>query len=524
MAINNAPDSPRQKMINLLYIVLMAMLALNVSSDVLNGFSLVDDSLSRTTQNASEQNQLLFDGFTAGMRTNPEKVGPWFAKASRVKQISDSLYAYVDDLKHQIVKQADGKDAQAGELKNKEDLEAASFVMLSAARAEGKKLYSRINQYREEILGLVEDSVGRRIISNNLSTELPAKTAGDGKNWQEYMFENMPAAAAVTMLTKLQSDVRHAEGEVLHTLSGYIDVSDVRVNQLTAYVIPNSQHVVRGSKFSAQIILAAVDSTRRPDIYIDGKLLPADQNGYYETVTNRSGDFTLNGHLELERGDGTMLKHEFTQKYTVVDPSATVSATMMNVLYAGYENPISVSVPGVPTTQVQATIANGNGTMRRVANGFIAVPSKIGEDVVIQVSANVNGRTQVMSNHNYRVRALPNPSPFIEYVDAKGVTQRYRGSTGLPKAALMNTNGIVAAIDDGLLNIDFRVLGFETVFFDNMGNAVPEVSAGANFSTRQKDMFRRLTRGKRFYISRVRAVGPDGMERLLPTTLEVIVN
>ena len=84
--------------------------------------------------------------------------------------------------------------------------------------------------------------------------------------------------------------------------------------------------------------------------------------------------------------------------------------------------------------------------------------------------------------------------------------------------------GIVAAIDDGLLNINFRVLGFETVFFDNMGNAVPEVSSGASFSTRQKDMFRRLSRGKRFYISRVRAVGPDGVERLLPTTLEVIVN
>lgn len=88
----------------------------------------------------------------------------------------------------------------------------------------------------------------------------------------------------------------------------------------------------------------------------------------------------------------------------------------------------------------------------------------------------------------------------------------------------MNTEGIVAAIDDGLLNINFQVLGFETTFFDNMGNAVPEVSSGSNFSSRQKDMFRRLSRGKRFYISRVRAKGPDGVERSLPTTLEVIVN
>ena len=88
----------------------------------------------------------------------------------------------------------------------------------------------------------------------------------------------------------------------------------------------------------------------------------------------------------------------------------------------------------------------------------------------------------------------------------------------------MGTDGIVAAIDDGLLNVNFRVLSFETVFFDNMGNAVPEVSAGSKFSARQRDVFRKLSRGKRFYISRVRAVGPDGIERLLPTTLEVIVN
>jgi gliding motility-associated protein GldM len=122
------------------------------------------------------------------------------------------------------------------------------------------------------------------------------------------------------------------------------------------------------------------------------------------------------------------------------------------------------------------------------------------------------------------VRQLPDPAPFIEYSDANGNTRRYRGGSGLSKAQLMSTQGIVAAIDDGLLNINFSVLSFETVFFDSMGNVVPEVSAGANFSARQKEMFRKLSRGKRFYISRVKAKGPDGVERTLPATLEVIIN
>ena len=437
--------------------------------------------------------------------------------------MSDSLYTYMDELKLRIVKEADGKNGDVANISNKEDLEAASFVMLAPGSGQGKALFNRINQYRENILTLVTDPIQQKIIRDNLGTEVPRKASAAGKNWQEYIFENTPVAAAVTLLTKLQSDVRYAEGEVLHLLTQNTDVQDVRVNQLQAYVIPTSQNVVRGGTYSARVILAAVDSTQRPSIYIAGEKQPDNAEGWFETVCNRTGEFFLDGYLELAQGNGEVLRREFSQKYTVVEPTATVSATMMNVLYAGYDNPISISVPGVPGGQVQASIVNGNGTLNRAGNGYIAHPTTIGKDVVIRVTASVGGRTQSMGDYTYRVRQLPDPSPFIEYTE-DGTPKRYRGGRGLSKAILMNTPGIVAAIDDGLLNINFRVLGFETVFFDNMGNAVPEVSSGASFSTRQKDMFRRLSRGKRFYISRVRAVGPDGVERLLPTTLEVIVN
>ena len=521
--MNINPDSPRQKMINLMYIVLMALLALNVSSDVLNGFSLVDESLSRTTVNSTVQNRALYDGLAGANKRNPEKVGPWFEKAVRVKNSSDSLYAYVDRLKLRIVREADGKEGDVANISNREDLEAASFIMLAPGSGQGRELFGRINRYREEILSLVADPVQQKIIRENLSTEVPRKVLAAGKNWQEYMFENTPVAAAVTLLTKLQSDIRYAEGEVLHMLTQNTDVQDVRVNQLQAYVIPTSQNVVRGSVYSGRVILAAVDSTQRPSVYIGGEKQPDNAEGWFETACNRTGEFSLDGYLELVQGNGEVLRRDFSQKYTVVEPTATVSATMMNVLYAGYDNPISISVPGVPSGQVPASIANGNGTLSRTGNGYVARPTAIGKDVVIRVTASVGGRTQSMGDYTYRVRQLPDPSPFIEYTE-DGAPKRYRGGRGLPKAVLMNTQGIVAAIDDGLLNINFRVLGFETVFFDNMGNAVPEVSSGASFSARQKEMFRRLSRGKRFYISRVRAVGPDGVERLLPTTLEVIVN
>ena len=507
-------------MINLMYVVLMAMLALNVSTEVLNGFSLVEESISRTTANSAKENQVIYDDFAAQLKANPAKVKAWFDKAQEVKRMSDSLYAFAGELKVAIVKEADGSDGDVKNIVGKEDLEAASQVMLAPRRGRGQQLYDAINSFRERILAMVTDSAQRAIIRSNLSTDVPRNIQTMGKNWQEYMFENMPVAAAVTLLSKLQSDVRYAEGEVLHTLVSNIDLKDIRVNSLNAFVIPNSQTIVRGDKFSAHIVMAAVDTTQVPEIYIGERRVDL-PGGLYETVCSRTGDFTLAGRIEMLNGNGERISRDFSQKYTVVDPSATVSADLMNMLYAGYSNPISVSVPGVPLNKITATMTGG--TLQPVGPGhYIARPAAVGKDVTITVSSTNTGRVQQMGQFTFRVRKLPDPTPYIAMADEHGNPTRYKGG-GLPKASLMAADGIGAAIDDGILDIGFRVLGFETVFFDNMGNAVPMVSEGDKFSARQKATFRRLARNRRFYISRVRAIGPDGIERSLPSSMEVIV-
>jgi len=520
MAIKKRPVSPRQKMINLMYVVLMAMLALNVSTEVLNGFSIVEESLKRTTNNATNQNMAIYDDFAVQMKKNPQKVKQWFDKSQRVKHMSDSLFNLADELKRAIVREADGDDGDIRDIHNKEDLEAASQVMLAPGRGRGQQLYDAINQYRAEMLNMVTSYRQKKSIASTLTTDIPKSAKSLGKNWQEYMFESMPAAAAVTLLSKLQNDVRYAEGEVLHTLVSNIDVKDIRVNALNAFVIPNSQTIVRGDKFSARIVMAAVDTTQQPQIFIGGKQMDL-PGGLYETVTGRTGDFTLSGYIQVENGNGEMLKRDFEQKYTVVDPSATVSADLMNVLYAGYNNPLSVSVPGVPLNKVQATMSGG--TLQPVGPGrYIARPTAVGQNVTITVTSTNTGRAQQMGQFTFRVRRLPDPTPYIAMKDEQGSPTRYKGG-GLSKAQLMAVDGIGAAIDDGILDISFKVISFETVFFDNMGNAVPMVSDGANFSARQKDTFRKLQRNKRFYITRVTAIGPDGIQRKLNASMEVIV-
>lgn len=515
MAIKKKPVSPRQKMINLMYVVLMALLAMNVSTEVLNGFSIVENGLNRSTDNVAKENDGIYSDFEAQMKANPQKTKVWYDKAQEVRRMSDELYTFAEELKRAIVVEADGEDGDVSDIENREDLEAAAQVMLSPGRGKGPKLQKMIEDYRNNMAALLNDEGLKKIIYSSLNTDVSEKAKALGKNWQEYMFEDMPVAAAVTLLSKLQNDVRYAEGEVLHTLISNVDLKDIRVNKLSALVIPNAQTVIRGDKFSAQIVMAAIDTTQHPEIFIGGKQVNL-QNNTYEFIAGRTGDFTLSGYMTMRDGGGGVIRRDFEQKYTVVDPSATVSADLMNVLYAGYTNPISVSIPGVPLNKVTASMTGG--TLTPVGPGrYIAKPAAVGKDVTITVSSLQTGSAKAMGQYTFRVRKLPDPTAYIMVGD-----NRFKGG-GLAKASLLGADGIRAAIDDGLLDIEFKVTGFEAVFFDNMGNAVPVISDGTSFSARQKETFRRLSRNKRFYISRVQAIGPDGIQRQLPASMEVIV-
>ena len=511
--------TPRQKMINLMYIVFLAMLALNVSSDVLNGFKQVEDSLSKSNAGAEARNRKLFNKFQSLKDQNPDKAAVWFERAGEVQAQSQQLYDFIEELKVRIVKKADGEKGDVNDIKARDNKESVNYIMLSPIEAKGKELCARLDSFRNSALANVS-GFEASVINEYLSTEIPATSISAGRSWQSAMFENVPVSAAITILTKMQGDIRNAEGEALNALINKVDEGDLRVNQINAFVIPSSKNVMKGSKYSAQIVLAAIDSTQTPVIYVNGSKLDG-ENGHYEAIASSVGTQSIEGYIEVSHPGGEKEQLPFQTSYLVSEPTATVSNTMMNVMYAGIDNPVSISVPGIPNAQMNASMTNGS--LSRSGNSWTAKPSKVGTDAVITVSAQSEGRSMVVSNSTFRVRQLPDPMPFIPYTDDKGNQNKYKGGSGFSKALLLKAGGLGAAIDDGFLNVDFRVISFETVFFDSMGNALPEVSDGASFSQRQKDALRRLSRGKRFYISRVKAVGPDGLERTL-TPIEVIIN
>ena len=484
-----------------MYVVLMALLALNVSTEVLDGFSVVEESLNRTTDNASRENKALYEDFRGQMERNPAKVKAWFDKATAVKDMSDSLYDLAQALKVAIVREADGDDGDVTDIKNREDLEAAAIVMLSPGSGRGRQLRDAIDSYRERVIAMVGDERAKKLIESNLSTQVPRKTLSLGKTWQEYMFENMPAAA-VTMLSKLQSDVRQAEGEALHTLLSNVDLKDIRVNKLDAFVIPEKTTLYPGESFNASIVMAAVDTTQQPEIYINNRRVNT-HGGHYSFAVGGVGEHSFSGYMLLRDGSGDMLRRDFTQRYEVVAQpmGAIVAADLMNVLYAGFQNPVSVSVPGIPQNAVRLSMTGGS--LVSEGNGhYVATPAAVGSDVTFTVSATDKGK-------------LRNMAYLLVGSD------RFKGGA-LSKGSLMSLDNVRAAIDDGLLDIEFRVVAFETVFYDNMGNAVPMASKGNRFTQNQKATFRKLSRNKRFYI-KVTAVGPDGITRKLPGAMEVIV-
>lgn len=296
-----------------------------------------------------------------------------------------------------------------------------------------------------------------------------------------------------------------------------VKLVELNVSEMDAFVIPEKTTLYAGERFNSHVVMAAVDSTQRPEIYVNGSRLQA-ADGRYSFTAGGVGEHRFSGYILMKGKDGEEIRRNFSQKYTVlpVPNTATVAADLMNVLYAGYANPISISVPGVPANAISATMTGGSFVAK--GNGhFVATPSAVGKDVTIHVTARDKGQVRSLPPFVFHVRKLPDPTAYV----AMG-TDRFKGGA-LSKGALMGATTIHAAIDDGLLDIPFKVLGFETVFFDNMGNAIPLASAGSNFSERQREEFRKLSRNRRFYISHIKAVGPDGITRKLPAAMEVIV-
>lgn len=489
-------------MIGMMYLVLTAMLALNVSSEVLQGFSLVDKSLQSSIQSANVRMDALLGDFQSLYDLNPTKVKEWLDKAHVVEQQSDSLFDYIQNFKYQMIRLADGKDAdpKALEIEAKDNLDVAGQYAL--VEGNGKVLKRKLEEYRQLLVDLsAGDTLKRSMYEMTFNVENPKD-----KTWEQAMFEMMPLSAAVTLLTKYQSDIRAAEMDMVQYLKAQTDASDFRVNKIEALVVPNSNYVMKGSNYTAKIVLSAVDSTARPTYYVDGRQISAD--GVFERPATSTGVQQYEGQISLLGNDGIMRNYPFAAEYTVGEPTATISNVDLNVVYLGIDNKFSISVPGVTAEDIEVS---ARGAKVQKSGAYYIINPTQDKDIDIIVSARLEDKLVQMGNMRYRVKYIPDPKSFVSYYDAGGVERQVQEGRLSKRILRSDKFAIIASYGaDELIQANFDVVSF------SMTTKIGTVDAtGDKLTNRQLQDINRLERGDLITFRNIKAKGPDGKIRTL---------
>ena len=514
-------ETPRQKMIGMMYLVLTALLALNVSKEVLNAFILVDEGLTKTTRNFSQKNDNLYTDFQQAVELNPVKVQDWFNRAQEVKKRSQALYDTMQYYKKLIVTTTQGSDsidAKGGrvdlkDVKSLDDNNVPGQIMI--VEKGGERLKQGIVEYREFLLSLIDDKTTYASLvaslESSLDTENPEQdkeSRGERVTWESEHFENLPLASTITILSKMQSDVKNSESETLGFLLSQIDAGSFKFNKIDAVVISNSNYVFRGQEYKAEVFLAAYDSTKAPEIMLyNNTKLPINKEGkgVYSTPTSSLGSKKWGGTIVLNQGNGNIIKREFQEEYQVAEASVVISPTKMNVFYRGVNNPVSISVPGVPKENLQARLSKG--VIQRDGNQWVVKPANgpEGEIVTVSVSANIDNNVRSMGSMEFRVKDVPDPVAYV--------ANRNQGVIDL--GTLTKATGVIAQLRNFDFDLEFVVTEFTVSAVLSGGFTKTEISNSGKWSRPQLEIVSQLKTGQRITFENIKAVGPDGKTRLL---------
>ncbi len=499
--------SPRQKMINLMYLVLTALLALDVSGEVLNAFVLFDKSIRSTTVNVKIKNNDAYSEFFKAYKENPEKVKEFYDKAQVLKKNTNRIDSFIQSLKVKCVKEADGPDGDPTNVKKKSESNVGSTVMI--VQRGGYQLKDRMDKYRDFVESIISDSSSALAheIKSTLSTA-PIESANEpGKTvpWVIANFESLPLIADVAMLSKMQNDVRNVESDMLSYLLSQIGKTEISFNKIEAVVKTTSSYVLVGEPFKAEIFVAASDSTKDPIIVLNNGTRVPVQNGKGIFVGNTStvGMRTVAGKIKLYNPKtGETTYYPFSTDYQVVAPAVAISPTKMNVFYIGVTNPVDITASGVSPDAVIATMSGG--IIRKVGNGKYNVIVKRRGNAVITVSAKVNGTSRRLGSSKFR--CLPVPNPYATVGGKQGGI--------IYKSSLLAQNFVKAQLDNFVFDLKFPVVGF-TVSATIQGFTEEYQSRSAIINGQQKGLIRQLKKGNKVYFENIRAKAPDGTIRKL---------
>lgn len=514
------PKEPRQKMINIMYLVLTALLALNVSAEILNAFKTVDDSLTKTNKTINNSTATIIKSLEEKMSdpTAMVKAKMWHPQAIRIQQMSADIYSYIDGLRTKILKEADF-DPNAG---NKFDssykldnLEIATRILIK--EKEGAKLKAKLEDYKKSVLALLNqepfkslEPERKRQFENSLQLNLDPPKVQDksNKTWEAAYFHMVPTVAAITILSKFQNDVKTTENKLVGFCHEQVGAVTVRFDKFDAIIGQSSNYLMPGQNLEIKAGVGAFSEQARPTISIGGQTQQIGDSGFVRYSTNVGaglGTKTIPVHITYKDQDGNDRVIDRVVTYTVGQASTAIALPEMNVLYIGYPNKVTVSAAGVGAEKINISAPGAN--IQRTGNGeFIVKVSQQSDNFII--TAVGDGKT--LGSAAYRVRLMPDPVASVggkksgEFVNA---------------ATLAAQGGVAAAIENFPLNLKYQVTSFNAVGMDEDGNVLTKPCQGNRFTQDASNMIRKMRSGDILTVEQIYCVGPDGRRIKLPSLL-----
>jgi gliding motility-associated protein GldM len=557
--------SPRQMMIGMMYLVLTAMLAMNISKEVLLGFVKVNNKLGQSNKTINAQSNSIWSSFENKYATNKEKVGPFYEKAEEAKKKADEMIQYVKNMQAFSISASEKKTdswqdyiARSEEMgsdtvfnilhidKKDEYQELTSKLVGKDAKnpqtANDKipftaaDLKTNLEGFRDYLKSIkVTNFTGQKwqpsqSFVNGVDKAFKYEDATEDdklKKWEEIQFYDVPLAAVIAYLSSIQLDVENAKANILSELLSGVEGKDYKFTNLTPLVIPQTNYVLRGDTFRADVLLAAYDASNAPQIYVDSQDFNGDSSIYQiaegeqpikvgidglgkltiPTGSLSTSDHAYKGLIKYRGPSGEIEDWPFyVNPFTVAEANLVIEPTAMNVFYRGIDNPVSIAVPGVASDKISATCVGHNLRSGTKQGEWIIKPGQ-GIEANISVSATMpDGSKKSFPVKLFRVKAIPDPVP------------RFGGKTptdsSIKRDDFVITPGIRADMKDFEFDVKVSVKSFTMVFIKG-GQYIERISNSNQVTSEMKAMMDKVKRGEKVYIEEIMVTMPDGTTRKL---------
>jgi gliding motility-associated protein GldM len=496
------PKEPRQKMINLMYLVLTALLALNVSSEILNAFKVVDKSLTGSNDNLNKANTTLYASLLKKTTeaTSAEKALIWQPKADQAKKLSDGMTAYIEDIKKQLKQEADLKLVEGKEEFKEDDLEAATRLFGNGPGGKnlGPALETKLKEYKAAMLAI--DPEIAKEFGTTLSVDGAPATGQDGKvkSFTDAYFHMTPTVAGLTLLSKFQNNVKNSENQVATFCHSKVGEVVVKFDKTGVLIGQSANYVMPGQEIEVTAGIGAYSSAAAPRISIGGaSVAVVDGQGKYKFQASGAGARSIPVTITYKNQDGIEKTETKNVEYTIGTPGgAAVMLDKMNVFYIGVDNPVTI---GSPTGWDKTTVSMSGGTISGSGSARTVRVSSIGP---ASITVNADGKS---SQFSYRIKRIPDP-----------VFKVGSGKARVPAVEFKNQAYCRADLgDDFLFDLKFNVVG-ATVYFS--GANFPNTQSGTisgNSLGGVNALIQRCGPGSSITFIGIKVQGPDGVVRTI---------